>query len=64
VPLKLSALALRVVALGMSKQDMAHRVAYMKTKLAELEKQSKNDPLKRNRKLWEEIEELKKKLAQ
>ncbi len=49
--------------MGMSKQDLMHRIAHMKTKLAELEKQALNDPLKRNKALHEEIAELKKKLA-
>ncbi|MFH0713207.1 MAG: hypothetical protein V1722_01785 [Candidatus Micrarchaeota archaeon] len=49
--------------MGMSKQDLMHKIAHMKTKLAELEKEAQNDPLKRNRKLHEEIVELKKKLA-
>ena len=49
--------------MGMSKQDMAHRKSNMKAKLAELEKEAYMDPLKRNRRLHEEIEELKKKLA-
>lgn len=49
--------------MGASKQDLAHRLSNMKRHLVELEAQAKNDPLKRNRKLWEEIEEIKKKLA-
>lgn len=49
--------------MGASKQDLAHRISNLKKKLVELEAQAKNDPLKRNRKLWEEIEDLKKKLA-
>lgn len=49
--------------MGMSKQDLAHRKANIRDKLAELERQAMDDPLKRNRKLHEEIAELKKKLA-
>ncbi|NUN11785.1 hypothetical protein HUU53_04025 [Candidatus Micrarchaeota archaeon] len=49
--------------MGMSKQDMAHKKSSLKNKLAELEKQAMDDPLKKNRKLHEEIAELKKKLA-
>ncbi len=49
--------------MGMSKQDMAHRRSSFRAKLLELEKEALNDPLKRNRKLHEEIAELKKKLA-
>ena len=48
--------------MGMSKQDLAHKKANLKAKLAELEKQALDDPLKRNWKLHEEIAELKKKL--
>ena len=47
----------------MSKQDLMHRISHMKAKLAELEQEAQNDPLKRNKKLHEEIAELKKKLA-
>jgi hypothetical protein len=53
-----------VVSLGASKQDLAHRLSNFKKKLVELEKEALNDPLKRNRKLHEEIAELKKKLAE
>lgn len=49
--------------MGMSKQDLMHKLSNMKSKLAELEKEALNDPLKRNRRLHEEIAELKKKLA-
>ena len=48
--------------MGMSKQDMAHRKSNMKAKLAELERQAHDDPLKRNHRLHDEIAELKKKL--
>ena len=48
--------------MALSKQDLAHRKSSMKLKLASLEELAKDDPLKRNRKLHEEIAELKKKL--
>jgi hypothetical protein len=48
--------------MALSKQDLAHRKSSMKLKLAELEEQAQDDPLKRNRRLHEEIVELKKKL--
>ena len=51
-------------AMGASKQDMAHRLSNLRHKLAQLEKEALNDPLKRNRKLHEEIAELKKKLGE
>ena len=47
----------------MSKKDLARKKANLKAKLAELEKKAKMDPLKRNKALHEEIEELKKKIA-
>ena len=49
--------------MGMSKSDMAHRSSNMKAKLAALEKEALDDPLKRNYKLHDEIAQLKKKLA-
>lgn len=49
--------------MGMSKSDMQHKASNLKRKLAELEEKAKDDPLMRNRKLHEEIAELKKKLA-
>ena len=49
--------------MALSKSDLAHRKSNLKAKLAELEKQAMDDPLMRNRKLHEEIAELKKKLA-
>ncbi|HIH20833.1 TPA: hypothetical protein HA244_06205 [Candidatus Micrarchaeota archaeon] len=49
--------------MALSKSDLAHRHSNMKAKLAQLEKEAMDDPLKRNRKLHEEIAELKKKLA-
>lgn len=48
--------------MGMSKQDKAHKLSNLKRKLAELEEEARFDPLKKNRKLHEEIAELKKKL--
>ena len=50
--------------MGVSKQDLAHRKANMKRKLAELEIEARDDPMKRNRRLHEEIAELKKKLEE
>jgi len=49
--------------MGLSKKDLARKKANLKAKLAELEKKAKMDPLKRNKALHEEIEELKKKIA-
>ncbi|MDD5337703.1 MAG: hypothetical protein PHS02_04435 [Candidatus ainarchaeum sp.] len=50
--------------MGMSKKDLSRLRANMKNKLAELEVKARMDPLKRNRALHEEIEHLKKKLAE
>ena len=52
-----------VYFMGMSKSDLQHKHSNMKAKLAALEEEAKNDPLKRNRKLHEEIEALRKKLS-
>ena len=49
--------------MGLSKKDLARKKANLKTKLAELEMKARMDPLKRNKALHEEIEELKKKIA-
>lgn len=49
--------------MGMSKSDMHRRESGLKARLEQLEKEAKNDPLMRNRKLHEEIAEIKKKLA-
>ena len=49
--------------MGLSKKDMARKKANMKSKLEELEKRAKMDPLKRDKSLHAEIEDLKKKLA-
>jgi hypothetical protein len=50
--------------MGMSKTDLHKRKQGLKHKLEELEKKAWDDPLKKNRQLHEEIEELKKKLAE
>lgn len=50
--------------MGMTKKDISRRKANFKAKLDELEERAKNDPMKRDRKLHEEIAEIKKQLAQ
>ena len=50
------------ISMGMSKSDLTRKRNSIKQRLDELEKQAFNDPLKKNRKLHEEIDELKKKL--
>ena len=49
--------------MGLSKKDLSRKKANIKAKLEELEKKAKLDPLKRNKSLHQEIEDLKKKLA-
>ncbi len=48
--------------MGLSKKDLSRKKANLKAKLEELEKKARLDPLKRDRRLHEEIEELKKKI--
>ena len=50
--------------MGMTKRQLTQKKANIKTKLEELHKKAKMDPLKRNKKLHEEIAELEKKLAE
>jgi len=49
--------------MGMSKSDLQHKASNLKRKLAELEEKARDDPLKKNWKLHEEIAEIKKKLG-
>ena len=49
--------------MGLSKKDIARKKANLKAKLEQLEQKAKMDPLKRNKALHAEIEDLKKKLA-
>lgn len=50
--------------MGMSKKDISRKRANIKAKLEILERKAKNDPLKRNEALHEEIAELKRKLEE
>ncbi len=50
--------------MGKSKKDLSRGKANLKAKLAELEPKVKMDPLKKNRALHEEYEEIKRKLAE
>ncbi|MBU0527420.1 MAG: hypothetical protein ABH983_00200 [Candidatus Micrarchaeota archaeon] len=45
-----------------SKKDLSRKKANLKARLAELEKKAKLDPLKRDKNLHSEIEDLKKKI--
>ena len=49
--------------MGLSKRDLGKKKANLKSRLEELEKKAKFDPIKKDRKLHEEIAELKKKLG-
>ena len=50
--------------MGMSKKDLLRHKMNLKIRLEELEKKSKDDPLKRDTALWEEIAQLKRKIAE
>jgi hypothetical protein len=50
--------------MGMSKKDLSRKKANIKTRIAELEEKARMDPLKRNRAVHDELEQLKKKLAE
>jgi len=50
--------------MGLSKKDMDRRKHTLKAKLEELQKKVDMDPLKRDRRLHEEYEEVRKKLAE
>lgn len=50
--------------MGMSKKDLSRRKANIKARLDELEKKAKMDPLKRNVPLHQEIEDLRRKMAE
>ena len=50
--------------MGMSKKDLSRKRANIKAKLEELEKKARMDPLKKNKALHEEVEDLKRKLAE
>ncbi len=50
--------------MGMSKKDLSRKKANIKSKLEELEKKAKLDPLKKNKALHDEIDGLRKKLEE
>ncbi len=50
--------------MGMSKKDIGRRKATLKTRLEELEKKARMDPLKRDVALHEELADTKRKLAE
>ena len=50
--------------MGMSKKDLSRKHGMLKIRLAELEIKARMDPLKRHPEVHEEIEKLKKQLAE
>lgn len=50
--------------MGMSKKDLSRKKANIKARLEELEQKAKMDPLKRNKALHDEVEQLRKKLEE
>jgi len=50
--------------MGMSKKDLSRKKANIKARIDDLEKRAKMDPLKKNRSLHDELNDLKKKLAE
>ena len=50
--------------MGLSKKDLSRKKANIKAKIEELEKKARMDPLKRNKALHDELEQLKKKMAE
>ena len=49
--------------MGLSKRDLGKKKASLRLRLEELEKKAKFDPIKKDKRLHEEIAELKKKLG-
>ena len=50
--------------MGMSKKDLSRKKTNIKARLDELEQKAKMDPLKRDKELHYELEQLRKKLAE
>ena len=48
----------------MSKKDLSRKKANLKARLEELEAKARMDPLKKNKALHDELEQVKKKLAE
>jgi hypothetical protein len=55
---------MEVDAMGMSKKDLSRKKANIKARIEDLEKKAKMDPLKKNRALHDELDGLRKKLAE
>jgi hypothetical protein len=50
--------------MGISKKDYTRRKANLKARLEELEKKARMDPMKRDVRLHEELEQVRRKLAE
>jgi len=50
--------------MGMSKKDLSRKKANIKARIEDLEKKAKMDPLKKNKSLHGELDDLRKKLAE
>ena len=50
--------------MGLSKKDISRRKSNLKTRLEELEREAKMDPMKRDIKLHDEIAQIKRKIAE
>ena len=50
--------------MGLSKKDLSRKKANIKARIEELEKKARMDPLKRNKAVHDELEQLKKKMAE
>ena len=49
--------------MGLSKRDLGKKKANLRSRLEELEKKARLDPIKKDKRLHEEIAELKKKIG-
>ncbi|MFH0737703.1 MAG: hypothetical protein V1827_03380 [Candidatus Micrarchaeota archaeon] len=50
--------------MGMSKKDLSRKKANIKARLEDLQKKARMDPLKKNKALHDEIEDLRRKLSE
>jgi hypothetical protein len=48
--------------MGMSKKDLSRKKSNIRAKIEELEKKARMDPLKKNRALHDELDQLRRKL--
>ena len=62
--LSLYPLFILIFPMGMSKKDLSRKKANIKAKIEELEAKARMDPLKKNRALHDELDQLRKKLAE